>query len=244
MTTFSTASTYITNINETFPVAGQDNNTQGFRDNFKNTKTSLELLDEDVNSLKINSVVLTNPINNFSNNIIKQAVFQDCGTVVFDTTTETYTGNLTLDYRNGSFQKYKLSSGTHWISITNWPGTNKSGSMILSVTTSSNTSTYVNFSGVTIYNLGPDDFPIDINGRENTVFHIWSDSDTDSYYIKQINQDYKFTKPAVLASYSTSTLSTLGTTTNGSIVFVQDYSRPAYHSNGIWYLMTGTALTL
>lgn len=185
MSTFSTASTYINKINEFYPVAGADNNSQGFRDNFKNTKVSLELLDESVNKLELNSVVLTNPINNFSNNIIKQAIFQDCGTVVFDTTTETQPADVILDYTNGSYQKYKVSGGTHNFSVSNWPGTNRSGSMILSVTTASTSATYVNFSSVNVYNYGAS-LPVLISGTNPTIFQIWSDGNSDNLYVKQM----------------------------------------------------------
>lgn len=185
MSTFSTASNFITKINEFYPIAGQDNSSQGFRDNFKNTKVSLELLDEDVNNLKINSVVLTNPINDFSNNIIKQAIFQDCGTVVFDTTTEVQTSDVTLDYKNGGFQKYKINEGTHSFSVSNWPGTNRSGSMILYITTSSASATYVNFSAVNVYNYGSE-FPVLITGPKPALFQLWSDGDSDNLYVKQL----------------------------------------------------------
>lgn len=186
MSTFSTASTYISKINEFYPVAGQDNDTQGFRDNFKHTKISLELLDEDVNELKISSVVLTNPINDFNNNIIKQAIFQDCGTVVFDTTAETQISDVTLDYKNGGYQKYKVSHGTHNFSVSNWPGANRSGSMILAVTTASTSATYIGFSSVNVYNYGAASLPVLVTGTNPAVFQLWSDGDSDNLYVKQL----------------------------------------------------------
>ena len=185
MSTSSTASTFINKINEFYPVAGQDNNSQGFRDNFKNTKISLDLLDEDVNSLKVNSVVLTNPVNDFSNNIIKQAIFQDCGTVVFDTTDSIQTGDVSLDFKNGGLQKYKINEGTHVFSVVNWPEINRSGSMILTITTSSSAATYVNFGATNVYNYGDSALPVLVNGDKPAVFQLWSDGDSDNLYVKQ-----------------------------------------------------------
>lgn len=185
MSTLSTTSNFINKINEFYPAAGQNNNSQGFRDNFKNTKISLELLDEDVNDLKINSVVLTNPINDFNNNVIKQAIFQDCGTTVFDTTAEIQTSDVTLDYKNGGFQKYKVNNGTHNFSVSNWPGVNKSGSMLLSITTSSDSATYINFSAINVYNYG-DSLPALITGPNPTLFQLWSDGDSDNLYVKKL----------------------------------------------------------
>ena len=36
----------------------------------------------------------------------------------------------------------------------------------------------------------------------------------------------------------------LGTVDDGTMVFVTPFNRPAYISGGIWYMMTGTSLTL
>ena len=42
------------NIDGQYPVAGQDNNSQGFRDNFTNTKTNFEYAAEEITVLKGN----------------------------------------------------------------------------------------------------------------------------------------------------------------------------------------------
>ena len=44
MSTTSTASNFISKINQNFPVGGRDNNTQGFRDNFKNIEWELRVV--------------------------------------------------------------------------------------------------------------------------------------------------------------------------------------------------------
>ncbi len=49
----------------------------------------------------------------------------------------------------------------------------------------------------------------------------------------------------ILNNYSKADLYNLGTDLdNGTMVFVTTYKRPAYFSDGIWYMMTGTSLTL
>ena len=40
------------NIDGTYPVAGQDNNSQGFRDNFTNTKTNFQLAANEISDLQ------------------------------------------------------------------------------------------------------------------------------------------------------------------------------------------------
>lgn len=51
-----TLQTTIADIDELYPVAGVDNNTQGFRDNFAAIKNSLSLVDSELNALQNNTV--------------------------------------------------------------------------------------------------------------------------------------------------------------------------------------------
>lgn len=240
----SSASTYISKINAAYPVPGVDNDTQGFRDNFKNIKLALDATDQDVDNLKINGVTLTNPVNNFNDNIIKQAQFQDCSVTVYDVSGTIETGDVEIDYTNGSYQKFTVEDGIHWFSVVNWPGNNQAGALTISITTSTTSATTVNFSAGNVYNLGQNTLPVDITNKGPVLFHLWSDGSGSNLYVKQVNHSNKFSNPLTLATYSTSTLSSLGSVDNGSMVFVSTHNRPAYHYNGVWYLMTGTALTL
>ena len=45
------------NIDGTYPVAGQDNNSQGFRDNFTNTKTNFQYAAAEITDLQNNAVL-------------------------------------------------------------------------------------------------------------------------------------------------------------------------------------------
>jgi hypothetical protein len=49
----TTASIYYNSINVNFPVPGQDNSSQGFRDNFSNTQMALEDVDNRVVDLEL-----------------------------------------------------------------------------------------------------------------------------------------------------------------------------------------------
>ena len=44
----------VTNIDATYPVAGQDNDSQGFRDNFSQIKTQLTTASTEITSLQAN----------------------------------------------------------------------------------------------------------------------------------------------------------------------------------------------
>jgi len=47
-----TSAINIDNISGTFPVAGQDNNSQGFRDNFTNIKAGLNVAKSEITTLQ------------------------------------------------------------------------------------------------------------------------------------------------------------------------------------------------
>jgi hypothetical protein len=66
-----------TTIDENFPVAGQDNDSQGFRDNFNIVKTALGIAGQEITDLQTESVSKITD-NDFDNNSIVQANFRSC----------------------------------------------------------------------------------------------------------------------------------------------------------------------
>ena len=84
-------------IDANYPVAGQDNDSQGFRDNFNTIKTSLATAKTEITSLQDNTAK-TNTSNDFNGNNIQEAN-------LISTTEQTYpTGNLSgstnIDFNN------------------------------------------------------------------------------------------------------------------------------------------------
>jgi len=45
------------NIDGTYPVAGQDNNSQGFRDNFTNTRSNFQYAADEISDLQSNAIL-------------------------------------------------------------------------------------------------------------------------------------------------------------------------------------------
>lgn len=255
---YTTASTYIIDIDESYPVANQDNSSQGFRDNFKNIKTSLSLIDTDAYELTSNIVSLSNTITDFKNNIIKKFVLQDSSFLVFDDTATLQTGDVIVNANNGNFQKFVVSSGTHWFSFINWPKKSHANTIILAVSTSTTAQTKINFDfdlsgeGVSVSNYGKTEFPLELKGKSPFLFKIINYGIDDVLHIKPLNDNNKFTKPIVLSKYTRSSLSTLSTMSNGSFVFLTEgFNTPVYSNNGNWYSMfnnqfvdvTGTGIT-
>ena len=115
-------------INENFPVAGEDNDTQVFRDNFDTIKTSLRIAKEELDVLQDadTGAALKGQDNDFNNTIISRALFQETanrklqgGLIGLDTT------QLTIDFQEGNYQIFKFvgSSPTRTlpISFDNFP---------------------------------------------------------------------------------------------------------------------------
>ena len=104
-------------INENFPIAGQDNDTQTFRDNFDTIKTSLRYAFEEVTDLQDNTA-RTDQDNDFNNKLITRAVFQHNRESYFDG--GALAVPITVDFENGNYQKYRFGANLV-VSFLNFP---------------------------------------------------------------------------------------------------------------------------
>lgn len=95
-------------INENFPVAGQDNDTQVFRDNFDTIKTSLRAAQEEISDLQ-NNVARTDVDNDFNQKLVESAVFKNCRDRFFDAGTDFPSSTILVSLANGAFQQYRLT---------------------------------------------------------------------------------------------------------------------------------------
>ena len=95
-----------TNINGNYPVAGQDNNSQGFRDNFSSIKNNLSIAKDEITDLQ-SKVVLKSALvgdeldNDFDGSVIKNAELRGSRETVVSL--GTISGTIDIDYANGSF---------------------------------------------------------------------------------------------------------------------------------------------
>ena len=104
-------------IDAAFPVAGQDNNSQGFRDNFQITKDGLSQAATEISALQLTTAKL-NVTNDFAGNIIQNAITKKLyGSVA--TVTQPPTGNL--DVSTGDYQRITLPDSNITLTLTNWP---------------------------------------------------------------------------------------------------------------------------
>ena len=95
-------------IDESFPVAGQDNDTQTFRDNFDTIKTSLRYAFEEVTDLQDNTA-RTDQDNDFNDKIISRAVMQYNRDAFFEAGNISG-GTFTVDYENGYYHQITFNA--------------------------------------------------------------------------------------------------------------------------------------
>lgn len=112
------------NIDGTYPVAGQDNNSQGFRDNFTNIKTNFQFAEDEITDLQ-NKVVLkaaltgTSLDNNMNDNLIYAARIQDFSAT--KVTISPVSNVYTFNYASGHYQTFATVNATSPINFVNFP---------------------------------------------------------------------------------------------------------------------------
>jgi len=117
------------NIDGQYPVAGQPNNTQGFRDNFTNIKTNFQTAATEITDLEnkgIFKAALTGTTldNNMADNLIYAVKLNDVSyTYVQQTTTA---GAIAIDYSAGQYQLVAPTANVS-LSFSNWPAAGSEG---------------------------------------------------------------------------------------------------------------------
>jgi hypothetical protein len=144
------------NIDGAYPVAGQDNNSQGFRDNFTNTKTNFGYAANEITDLQnkaVLKVALTGTTlnNDMNGSILSNAQLQNMsGTVV---NLGTLTGDVGINYTAGPLQTV-TTSGSISLAFTNFTPAGTVDTVAVQVTVSSTSHTLTLPSAVSVNNSG------------------------------------------------------------------------------------------
>ena len=146
------------NIDGSYPVAGQDNNSQGFRDNFTNIKVNFQDASDEITDLQ-NKVIVKSALNtagappldnNMADTLIYAAQIRDfSGTKVALAGTD---GSVTVNYTQGHYQSVS-TTGSLNLSFGNFPPLNQYGYMKIQFTVN-NVAHTVTFSGATYIGTG------------------------------------------------------------------------------------------
>jgi hypothetical protein len=138
-------------IDGAYPVAGQDNNSQGFRDNFTNTKTNFTYAANEITALQTNGV-FTNVDNNMNNYDIAAVNLNDVSTNRI--TIATTTGAISINYASGQYQTIGTTTGSISLSFTNFPASGYYGSVCIRITVGSTAHTVTLPAAVSVNAVG------------------------------------------------------------------------------------------
>jgi hypothetical protein len=122
-------------INAEYPVAGQDNSTQGFRDNFSFTRQNFQRAADEITDLQ-NKVLLKAPLsgttlnNNLNGVVLDGAKIQNFSAAQFNI--GAVSGPLTIEYSVGHYQSFTIVNSVT-LNFTSFPGGNQAW-IILRVT--------------------------------------------------------------------------------------------------------------
>lgn len=119
------------NIDGQYPVAGQPNNTQGFRDNFTNIKTNFQTAATEITDLENNGIfkaALTGTTldNNMADNLIYAVKLNDVSYTYLQQTATA--GAIAIDYSAAQYQLVAPTANVS-LSFSNWPTAGSEGTV-------------------------------------------------------------------------------------------------------------------
>ena len=192
----STITQYSSLINVNFPLIGADvSNCHEFHSNFSKIQSSLSIAGNEITSIQLKAVKLTE-INDFGYNIIKRPVLQNCSQVTNDLGVVSV-GIVNLDYTQGNYQKCLIENGHYIFNVENWPpnntyarirleaGNNATVSIVEGTTTSTTSTCYINFSGnVTYVSTNTSIFSFD---TKPLFWDIWTIDNGENIFVKPLS---------------------------------------------------------
>jgi hypothetical protein len=177
------------NVDATYPIAGQDNNSQGFRDNFAAIKTGLQVADANFTDLSTNTAKL-NADNNFNGVLVDNAVTNRLtGTV---NNAGSGNGTINVSFDDGEYQVFTIT-GSSTISFQDWPVSDRYAKIrvhLASDTVSSRTiSAFASEGAVTpkFDDNFPTPFTLNISGAPK-IIEAWTYNGGTTVYIKYLGE--------------------------------------------------------
>lgn len=119
-----TSAIVFSTIDQDFPVAGVDNDSQGFRDNFTAIKTGLQTANSEITVLQTNTAKLDQN-NDFNGTVISNAVTNKLYANAYQTSA---ISNTNVSLNNGEYQSIEMK-GNYKLTFIDWPETDAYGKM-------------------------------------------------------------------------------------------------------------------
>lgn len=161
-------------IDETFPIAGRDNDSQGFRDNFSIIKNNFESAKGEIEDLQVNAARV-DQANNFNKQNIVNANFVACSEELFDGGAVSTT--TLVSWQDGPYQIF-TATGNMQFTLSGFPDSGTVGKMKIQIN-GDGVNRQVNFaiSNGGSFRKSPEvpSLPITVNSsNEFHVFEFWT----------------------------------------------------------------------
>ena len=124
------------NIDTTYPIAGQDNDSQGFRDNFTNIKTNFEYAETEIDDLQAKGIFKSALTGTVLDNDMAGAVIKNTKTQAYRATRialGAVTGSAAIDYSAGNWYSV-TTSGSITLAFSNIPAAGNQAFITVTVT--------------------------------------------------------------------------------------------------------------
>jgi len=143
-----------TGININYPVAGVDNNSQGFRDNFAQVKTQFDTAASEISSLQSSSASV-NSNNAFNQNTLSEFITKQVSEFGYQFSSAYAAGTINADWTLGSYQyaTTDTSNGTRTIALTNFGVAGKAARMTVAVDLAATGTNYIKFTAAGTVNI-------------------------------------------------------------------------------------------
>jgi hypothetical protein len=184
------------NINGSYPIAGQDNDSQGFRDNFTNILNNFNFAKSEIEDIQ-NKAIFKSALsgttldNNLSGSTMANISLKAAGFALYDFGSTS--GTLTIDFDQSNFFRV-TTSGSVSLALTNWPAyygvvrvwlnvTNIAHTLQLPVTVNVNASSVAGFGANGLANT------ITFNATGEYVFEISSYDEGVSFNLVDLSRN-------------------------------------------------------
>tara|TARA_B100000902_G_scaffold109697_1_gene111296 strand:+ start:10164 stop:10751 length:588 start_codon:yes stop_codon:yes gene_type:complete len=121
----TTSSSNIGTINADYPVAGQDNDSQGFRDNFTKIKAELTNTHADLTALDTNSVKNNDAETDMQGNTIKNVTFLRGTSKFYSGGVLSSAGVRPVSFEIATYHSYTINSTGITLELADWPASGK-----------------------------------------------------------------------------------------------------------------------
>jgi hypothetical protein len=185
------------NIDGAYPVAGQDNNSQGFRDNFTNTRTNFQYAADEITDLQ-NKVVLKQALtgttlnNDMLGSVLSNAQLQDMSQT--RVALGTLSGSVTVNYAAGSVQTV-ATNGPISLAFINFPAAGASGTVAVQISVNNVAHTVTIPSAVSINNIGIQGLVTNVITFAATGIYTFEFSTSDGGTTITVNETNKLIQP-------------------------------------------------